>query len=279
MPQTCFAWCEDEDRSAAETGLAAVLAEDLAVSSGDLIEIPDNYFFVAGIQAGSEFPDYPLIDARLASPGIGGPGINNLRLHRSWAGKDNELDTSNIGSRNPEAMYNYFKEPIRVGEGPNGIAGDTLTAYSLETDESGVAHFNSIVLFVTDTKLPNMPHKITHTVKATVGAIGASVTWEKKTLTLDDDIPVGRYLLWGADLVSASAIAARFQIPGIADFRPAIVPRRTQQEPLHPLNKCIHPGGIPFNYKGGTMGLKLEYCAEATDTALSLHLELEYLGK
>ncbi len=278
MPQTCFAWAEDEDRSAVETGLAAVLNEDVAVSSGDLIEIPDNFPFVAGMWAGTEFPDWPLVDARLASPGIGGPGINNLRLHKSWAGKDSELDTSNIGSRNPGCMYDFFDNPIRLGEGPNGIAGDTLTAYSLENDETGVAHFNSVVLFVTDTRLPVVPHNITHLPKFTMAAIGVSVTWEKKAIVLDDDIPVGRYLLWGVDVCSASAIAARMIIPGVP-FRPAFVPRRTQSEAPHPLNKSIHPGGIPFNYKGGTLAMKVEYCAETTDTALSGALQLEYLGK
>lgn len=279
IPQTCYAWVEDEDRSGAEKGLLAALVEDSTYFVGDKIQIPEVFPFVAAVWAGTEFPDYPLIDARLASPGIGGKGVNNLRIHKSWAGKDNELDTSNIGSRNPDAMYDYFNNPILLGEGPNGIGGDILTAYSLETDEAGVAHFNNIVLFVTNTKLPYVEHTLTHPqVKGTLGAIATAATWEKKTITLDDDLPVGRYILWGCDLVSASAIAARLVVPGV-DFRPAFVPRRTQSEAMHPLNRCIHPGGIPIAYKGGVLNLKVEYCAETTDTALSFAMDLEYVGK
>jgi hypothetical protein len=278
MPQTCFAWAEDEDRSAAETGLAAALGETTATTSGDTITIPDIYPFVAGVLVGTEFPDYFIVDARLASPGIGGPGVNNWRFHKAYRGDNGELDTAAIGVRDEGCMYNFMDNPIRVGEGPNGIAGDTLTAYSLETDETGVAHFNSIVLFVTDTKLPLMPHNLTHIVKFTTGAVTTAVTWANLALTLDDDIPPGRYTLWGADVTSATAIAARLQIPGVP-FRPAFVPKRVENENFSQPNRCLHPGGIPIVYKGGTLNVRLDLLAETTDTPLSGALYLEYTGK
>lgn len=278
MPQTVFVWAEDEDRSAAETGLAAVLNEDQAVVSGDTIQIPDIYPYVAGILVGTEFPDFFMVAARLASTGIGGPGVNNLRLHKAYNGDDGELDAAAIGVRNEACIYNWFDNPLKLGEGPNGIAGDTLTAYSLETDEAGVAHFNSISLFVSDTRLPYMPHNITHTPTFTMAAITAAVTWEKKNIVLDDDIPPGRYLLWGVDICSATAIAARVVVPGVP-FRPAFIPRRVEREGFTQPNHCLHPGGIPIVYKGGTLNSKIEYCAEATDTALSGNLYLEYQGK
>ena len=269
MPQTVFVWAESEDKSGVETGLAA-LADDQAVTSGDTIQIPDTYPFVAGALVGTESATYVITDARLAAPGIGGPGVNNLRLHKAYAA---------TGSKKG-VLYDWFDNPVRLGEGPNGLAGDTLTAYSLEADQAGVAHKNSISLFVTDTRLPLVPHQLSHPdVKFTTGAIAAAFTWEKKALVLDDDIPTGRYLLWEAELCSATSIAARFIVPGVP-FRPAIIPTRTQAEsaPKQP-NKCIHPGGIPFVYKGGTLNVKLEYCAETTDTALSGRLGLQYLGK
>lgn len=273
MPQTCFVWAEDQDRSGVETGLLAV-PDDQTVTSGDTIQIPEIYPYIAGIYAGTETTGYPLVDARLASTGIAGPGINNLRIHRGGAGV----------TRNEGCLYDFFDNPVKFGEGPNGLAGDTLTAFSLENDHATTLHINYIVLFVTDTKLPEMPHTISHMPKFTMAAISAGVDaaggdWEKKALVLDDDIPVGRYLLWGIDVVSATAIAARVIIPGLG-FRPAFVPRRTEAEAgYRQPNRCIHPGGVPFSYKGGTLTIKVEYLAETTDTALSGTLYIQYLGK
>jgi hypothetical protein len=280
MPQTVFVWAEDEDKSGAETGLAA-LTDDLAVTSGDTIQIPEQYQYIAGVLVGTEFPDYVITDARLSAPGIGGPGVNNMRLHKAYAGSEKLVDTTFVGTRDIEGViYDYFDNPVKVGEGPNGIGGDTITAYSLEADEAGVAHMNSISLFVTNTRLPIVPHTLTHPdVKFTTAAIAAGLTWEKKTLVLDDDIPTGRYLIWEAELCSATAIAARLVVPGLG-YRPAFIPTRTQAEaaPKQP-NRCLHPGGIPIEYKGGSLTCKVEFCAETTDTPLSGRLGMQYLGK
>jgi len=269
MPQTVFVWAEDEDKSGVETGLAALASDQTANTSGDKITIPDAYPYIAAILAGTEFSTYIWIDGRLAAPNIGGPGVNSLRLHKAY---------SAAATKKPGNVYDFFDMPLAVGTGENNIAGDTLTAYSLETDEAGVAHMNSISLFVTNTRLPAQPHKLTHVVKFTTAAIATGLTWEAKSLVLDDDLPVGAYKLWGADLCSATAIAARFIVPKVG-FRPAFIPRRTQAEEPHPFNQCIHPGGVPFAYEGGALTLKLEFCAETTDTPLSGALFLEYLGK
>lgn len=276
MPQTVFVWAEDEDRSGAETGLAA-LADDQAVTSGDTITIPEIYPFIAGYLAGTEFPDYPIIDARLAAPAIGGHGVNNLRIHKAYAGAEGLLDTAKIGSKNPGNVYDFFDNPIKPGRTEAGLAGETVTAYSVETDETGVAHFNSISLFVTNTRLPYQPHRITHIAKFTMAAIATALTWEAKALVLDDTLPTGRYTIWGADIVSATAIGARL-ISTNLNWRPGFIPRRNQVEAMHPLNLCLHPGGIPFRYMGGSPTVKVEYCAETTDTALSGALFLEYHG-
>lgn len=268
MPQSVFVWAESEDKSAAETGLAAV-EDQTVVTSGDKITIPEAFPFIAGILAGTENSSYVWTDGRLASPGIGGKGINNLRIHKAY---------SSASLKKPGNVYDWFDMPVRVGEGDDGLAGDTVTAYSLEADESGVAHSNSISLFMTNTRLPYQRHNITHIAKFVTGAISSGLTWEAKTLTLDDDLPVGQYRLWGADLCSATAIAARFINPNWG-FRPGFIPRRTQAEEPHPFNRCIHPGGLAFNYKGGALALKLEWMAETTDTPLSGALFLEYLGQ
>jgi len=282
-PQTVFVWGEDEDRSEAELGLIPILLEDSAVTAGDTITIPSTFPFIAGIHAGTdggtidgtEHAQHPYtgywIDGRLAAPGIGGPGVNNLRIHRGTTGRNKFNDA---------CIYDWFDNPIKVGEGPNGIAGDTLTAYADTADWAGNAIVAFIALYVTDTRLPVMPHTITHVAKWTpTTALAAALTWEKEMITLDDDIPTGRYLIWEAGLTSCTAIAARLIVPGVP-FRPAFRPRRFAHGPApHQPNDCIHPGGIPFNYKGGTLNVRVEWCAEAAETALSGYFGLEYLGK
>jgi hypothetical protein len=274
IPQTVFVWAEDEDRSGTETGLAALTDEQTTVS-GDTIDIPPIYPGIAGIYAGTEFAEYPLIDARLAAPGIAGPGVNSLKIHTGYAQNDGDAGSATIqGQRKPGSMLNHFDNPLMLGPDNRGIAGMTLTGYSLETDEAGVAHMNSISLFVSNTALPYVPHRVTHVATFTMGAIAAGLTWESKSLTLDYDLPVGSYRVHEVDIVSATAIAARLVTPEL-NWRAAFVPRRSGGEEIHLLNKCIHPGGIPFTYRGGTLPLKVEYCAETTDTALSGTLWLE----
>ena len=271
MPQTVLVWAEDEDRSGVETGLAAI-TDDTINTSGDKITIPDGLPYIAGILVGTEGATYIITDARLASPNIGGTGVNNLRLHKAYG---------SATTKKPGNVYDFFGAPLKVGSAPNFLGGDTVTAYSLEADEAGVAHMNSISLFVTDTKLPYYNHPnpaVTHVVKFTTAAIAAALTWEAKALVLDDDLPVGDYRLWGADLCSATAIAARFIGNKTWGCRPGFIPRRTQAEEPHPFNQWIHPGGLPFTYRGGALGLKLEFCAEATDTPLSGALFLQKTG-
>lgn len=282
--QTVFVWGEDEDRSGAETGLLPILLEDSAPTAGDTITLPMTMPYVAGILAGTDggsvdgttalttYRGYTgfWIDGRLASPGIGGPGVNNLRIHRGTTGRY---------EHNKDCLYDWFDDPVLLGEGPNGIAGDTVTAYADTADWAGNAIAAWICLFVTDTKLPTLPHQITHVCKYTTGAIAAALTWEKEQITLDDDIPTGRYIIWEASLTTCTGIAARLIIPGVP-FRPAFIPRRFAhaaqwQRP----NECLHPGGIPFEYKGGTPNVRVEICCEAAETPLSGYFGLQYLGK
>lgn len=281
MPQTVFVWGEDEDRSGAETGMIPILLEDSCPTAGDTMTIPAIFPYVAGIHAGTdggttgtaastfEYTGY-WIDGRLTAPGMGGPGVINLRIHRGTCGR-REFDD--------RCIYDYFDNPILVGEGPNGIAGDTIAAFADTADWADNAIAAWIALYVSDTKLPVMPHRITHVAKWTTGAISAALTWEKEQLTLDDDLPTGRYLIWEAGLTSCTAIACRFIIPGVG-FRPAIRPRRFAMGPApEQPNECIHPGGIPMSYKGGVLNVRAEICCEVAETPLGGYFGLEYLGK
>jgi hypothetical protein len=256
--QTCYAWSEDEDRSGAETGLAAV-ADQTAIIVGDTVLMPTNYPLIAATYSRTEFAAYPLVDSRFNAPNINGAGHNNLRIHRG-----DDVVTK------PGTVVDMFRYPKL------GSAADPIAAYSLDTDEAGVAHFNSMVMIVSDGPLPYSHKPITHQVSCTVGALTAN-TWTTATPTLDDTLPSGKYRMWGSDMVCVDAVAARWIIPNY-DERPAFIPKRLQADEGHPFNRCINPDGYIFNHWGSTLVLQLEALATSAATPSSVTLYLERIG-
>jgi hypothetical protein len=260
--QTCLVWSEDEDRSGAETGLAAIATEDQTYITGDKIRFMEALPFVNLICAGTEFAAYPLIEARLNAPNINGSGVSNLRINRGVAGV---FDPTTVG--------NYSAFPLNWGH----LGGNMITAYSYEDDEAGVAHFNHIILVVSNGAIPITPKPITHMPKCTLAATGAAVTWKSNTPTLADELPAGRYRLWGADFVSATALACRFKLPGY-DYRPAVLGRRNEQDGVHPFNTSFSNSGYLIDYQGGTLNFQAEYVCYANETPNALRLYLEKLA-
>jgi len=262
--QTVVVWAEDEDRSGVETGLASV-TDRLLVQSADKLTQPSALPFIAGIYCGTEKATHVWVDGRLSSPGLNGVNVNELKLHKGFA--DNHLDNS--------IVYDFFANPIA------GVPGQEINAYSLDTDEAGVAHFNHIAMILSNKRLPYTPPRpVTHLASATIGAVAASVTWESKTFTLDYSLPSGMYYVHGIDLVSDTIIAARITGLEKTKWPPAIIPRRSAADAFHPFNRNIG-GDTPYvmNYmQGGTLPIKLEVIAEATDTALSAELYLQKVG-
>jgi hypothetical protein len=256
--QTVYVWAEDEDRSGAETGLTA-LADQTAVIQGDTVLMPSQYPYMTAWYAGTEFASYPLIDARLNAPNINGKGLNDLRIHRGY-------DVSFI----PGAVVDAQRYPHM------GAPGEPVGAYSLETDEAGVSHFNHVAVIVSDGPLPFSDKPMTHIASCTVSAVTAN-TWTTQTPVLDDTLPAGRYILWGADVVSATCFGARFIIPNYPD-RPAIIPRRKVNDEMHKFNRCINPDGYIFDHKGSSLVLQLELACYTTDTPLAIKLFLQKIG-
>jgi hypothetical protein len=260
VDQTVIVWAEDEDRSGAETGLAAI-SDPILFQTGDLHEIPTKWTWWAGFQPMTEFAAYPLQYVRLNSPNINGKGINNLRLTRSSAGPTKALNYNDHGA---------FPFP--------GVPGNVVTAFSLEDDEAGVAHYNSMSAFLATGPIgPFTPKPITHMPEVTVAATGAAVTWKQDTPTLTDALPHGTYRLWGARFISATAIACRFILPGV-NHRPAVPVVRNEEDTEHPFARAINPAGYVFNHKGNTMDITMEYMAAANETPGKCALYLQKIG-
>ena len=263
---TVMAWGEDEDRSGAETGLAG-LADDLFVVSGDTIEMPTGYPYVAMAYVMTEFAAYQLIKARLTAPSI---TQRPLQLTRNLH--------AGVALQSEFGVYDWRHMPIGPGNPPFIKAGDKITAYSYEEDEAGVAHKNSIALIVSDGAIPIglSPANIIH--HCTPGAaIATALTWQTITLTESNALEAGTYDMYGADVVSASAIAARFIFPGNNDVgRPAVIPRRIESQGLHPFS-AMWGKPVRFTYPGGLP--KLELVCETTDTADHVNLLLRQVSK
>jgi len=117
VPQTVHAWLEDEDRSGAEVGIAAI-ADDLIVTSGDNLRLRKDLPKIGLMYAWTEFAAYELIEARLKAPSLGG---NHLRITKGPA-----LTYLAEGQ-----IYDFRKHPldvIRPGDNVTGYGTDALPA-------------------------------------------------------------------------------------------------------------------------------------------------------
>ena len=78
MPQTVVAWLESEDRSGAETLIAAI-ADNLHVTDGDNLRFRNDLRQIALAYVWSDDATYQPVDMKLSSPRISG---NPLRVIR-----------------------------------------------------------------------------------------------------------------------------------------------------------------------------------------------------
>jgi len=204
LPQTCHAWLEDQDRSGAATGLAAI-TDDLIVTSGDNLRLRHDMRLLALIYGWTEFAAYAFNQAKISCPTI---ASNPLRITKGVA-----LNYLNEGQ-----IYDFRDNPLDIIR-----AGDNLTAEGYEEDEAGVAHYTGVVIVVCDGSIPKVsPLPVTHIHRCTATASAAGA-WTKLDLTEQEGLPAGQYHMLGARVEHASLVAARFVFKGI-EARPAVIP-------------------------------------------------------
>lgn len=224
MPQTVHAWLEDEDRSGAAAGIAAI-ADDLIITSGDNLRLRKDMPLVALLYGWTEFTTYAFNQAKITSPKIAG---NPLRITKGVS-----LNYS------PGLIYDFRDAPLGMIR-----PGDNVSTEGYEEDEAGVAHYLGIVLVVSDGSIPKTPTlPITHIHRCTATATAAGA-WTQLALTEQDALPVGVYNMLGARVEHASAVAARFVFKGM-EARPGVIPVSRVQDPVHPFSQ-FWGKGIPF---------------------------------
>lgn len=252
MPQTVHAWLEDEDRSGAATGLAAI-ADDLINTSGDNLRLRADLRKIAMMYFWTEFAAYPPVLVTIEAASI---RQNPIRLTKGVA-----LNYISEGQ-----IYDLRNTPL-----PLIRAGDDVKATGYEADEAGVAHYTGVALIVSNAPIPIVaPVPMNHIHRCTVGAATAGA-WSKLSLTEQDPLPPGDYYMMGARVESATAFAARFMFKGL-EVRPAVIPCTRSQDLVHPFSR-FWGKPIKFTMPDGLPKLELLACAAETagDVTLYLH--------
>ena len=230
MPQTVHAWLEDEDRSGATAGLAAV-ADDLVVTSGDNLRLRRDMALIAMAYGWTEFTTYAFNQLKLTSPTIAG---NPLRLTK---GVD-------VNFLNEGQIYDFRENPLNIIR-----PGDNVTVEGYEADEAGVAHYLGLVIVVSDGSIPKKsPLPVTHIHRCTATATGAGA-WTQLALTETDALPAGVYQMLGARVEHASLVAARFIFKGM-EARPGVIPTTLAKDHVHSFNN-FWGKAIPFTMPDG----------------------------
>jgi len=232
MPQTCHAWLEDQDRSGAAMGLAAI-ADDLIVTSGDNLRLRHDMRLIALMYGWTEFTAYAFNQAKISCPTIAN---NPLRITKGVA-----LNYLNEGQ-----IYDFRDAPLDVIR-----AGDNVTVEGYEEDEAGVAHYLGVVVVVSDGAIPKeSPLPVTHIHRCTATATTAGA-WTKLALTEQDALPAGVYHMLGARVEHASLVAARFLFKEI-EARPAVIPVSRAVDHVHSFSSfwgkpipLTMPDGLP----------------------------------
>jgi len=254
-----MAWSESEDRSGVETGLAAV-SDQLFVTSGDSIKLPSHVPYILMVYGLTSSASYPLKYIKLTAPSI---AQLPLIINEGGAGT----------TFNPSTIWDVRDAPF-----DKITPGDYITAYSVEDDEAGVAHRNSIVAIIGDGALPKNPPTppgiFPH--KCTVSGTTTGGSWTTLDLTQTNELPAGVYELWGAVVESPTAIAARFIMKGLEGVRPATIPIRSNVNPIPDFAKNW---GIPYEFVAPDQLPSLEILTESNETPVQVELYVRYVRK
>lgn len=251
MGHTVHAWLEDEDRSGAEKGIAAV-SDQLIETSGDTLKLRSGRNHIALMYMWSEFAAYYPTEARINAASY--PDGQNLRLYK---GVGLNFTAENL-------IYDFRDNPRPM------VAGETLTGYGWEVDEATVAHYMAIVLIVSDGRIPKgSAPSDTMVVQATATA-SAAAAWTTLTMTLRDSIGAGIYEMYGARVMSATCAAARFIFVGLWD-RPAVIPTSRENDVSHSFNE-FWGAPIQFAYPANLPKLEILEVTGSGTVKIELYL-------
>lgn len=249
---TAVAWLEDEDRSGADTGIAAV-ADYLANTSGDNLRLVSGLDKVAKIYAWTEFEAYPFDQLTITSPSIPNTS-SSILLNRG-------INLTNVIGN----VYDFQENPIDIFK-----AGENISMVGHEDDEAGTAHYLGCVFIVCDgSPIPKgpVPQSWPHRCTTTATTAGA---WTQLTLTQATALPSGKYVCVGAEVESATAVAARLVFKGYK-IRPAVIPICQEEAQLDPFSRYFG-AEIPFTIPGGLPDLDILECTGSGTITVNLFI-------
>jgi len=253
-----IAWLEDEDRSGAATGLAAVTDDDMIITSGDKLRLKTPHEQVALAYLWAEFAAYVPVIATMSHP-LGNPLILTKGIGLNYL--------------NEGQIYDFRSDTFKGFK-----AGDDMTVTGYETDEAGISHYLGLVLIVADGNIPTGPiptPDIIH--RCTVGA-ATEATWTPLALTEVNALPAGQYDMLGARVESATAVAARFIFPGLTTERPAVIPVTRSVDPVHPFSR-FWGKAYRFTMPDGLPTLEMLAAAAETPGDVELYLKKVAVGR
>lgn len=254
MPQSAHAWLQDEDRSGAATGLAAV-ADDLIITSGDNLRLRKELPLIAMAYLWTEFTAYPVVIGTVTSP----PIANNPHILTHGVA---------LNYLNESQIYDFRDAPIFWAK-----PGDNMSVEAYEADEAGVAHFLGLVIITSDGAIPFGPRpQIDLIHRCTVGAASAAA-WSQLALTEINALPAGKYKMWGARVEGATTVAARFVFKGV-EIRPAVIPVTRSVDQLHSFSR-FWGAGIDFTMPDGLPDLEILDTTTTTAGDVELYLTRE----
>jgi len=249
MVHSCVAWLEDEDRSDADKGIAAV-ADHIAITSGDNLRLYSPLDKVAKMYVWTEFEAYAVDQITITAASI--PTTNGtILLNRG-------INLTNVIGN----VYDFQDNPLDIF-----TAGENITVSGHEDDEADTAHYLGVVFIVCDGPIARGPVPLSFPHRCTATATTAG-SWTLLALTEGTALPSGEYVCVGAEVESATAVAARLNFPGFK-ARPAVIPICQEEAQLDPFSRYFG-AEIPFTMPDGLPQIDILECTGSGTVTVNL---------
>lgn len=181
---------------------AAALTDPIITTSGDNLTVPSlNQIIalIAGVASGGD--GY----GRLASPSL-------LRRTRYYVAPVNGNADADAELDDPPAFLDLRENPLPLVTSEDAqflVESDTTTTEA-----------QWLLMCLSDGQIEQVPQGGIFTLRATNTSTLTADAWSNQALTLQENLPAGRYAIVGARIVGADMVAARFVFRGGSGWRP-----------------------------------------------------------
>ena len=249
------AFLEDQDAAAALVGVAAISDPHLR-TEGDNLYIPShNQLIAASMGLDSAVASY----GYLVSPSLREMGVLHIAPFNHSTGAD-------LLANEPPKVMDLRTRPVIL------TPGEQLEHYQLSNPAAAYSQW--CVLWLADGPVRPVEGPM-HTRRLTGAITLTAQAWTNGNLTLDEDLPAGRYAIVGMKASGASLVAARI-VPRGGGPRPGVLAGTVAETLDHPM------------FRHGQMGVftefvhdnlpSFDFLGNAADTAQVVYLDLQKIG-